>query len=88
MAEKRLYKSNQHVISGVLGGIAEYFKIDPTWVRVIYAVLTFFTVGFPGVVLYAILALVIPSRPQHPDYLSQDSTEQQSSTKDSDWSDF
>lgn len=87
MAEKRLYKSDRHFISGVLGGISEYFNIDPTWVRVIYAAVTLFTVGFPGVVLYAILALVIPSRPKHPDYLAQDSTEQQS-TKDSDWSDF
>ncbi|MFD0896448.1 PspC domain-containing protein [Loigolactobacillus binensis] len=87
MAEKRLYKSEQHVISGVLGGIAEYFNIDPTWVRVIYAVVTFFTVGFPGIVLYVLLTLVIPSRPQHPDYQAQDSTEQQS-TDDSDWSDF
>ncbi|MFC6169999.1 PspC domain-containing protein [Loigolactobacillus jiayinensis] len=87
MAEKRLYKSDHHVISGVLGGISEYFNIDPTWVRIIYAVATFFTVGFPGVVLYALLALVIPSRPQHPDYQAKDSTEQQG-TNDSDWSDF
>jgi len=49
-------------LAGVCAGLAEYFDLDPTLVRVVYAVATFFTGILPGVVLYAILALVIPAR--------------------------
>jgi len=49
-------------LAGVCAGLAEYFDLDPTLVRVVYAVATFFTGILPGVILYAILALVIPSR--------------------------
>lgn len=65
--EKKLYKSSDKKISGVCAGFAEFFEIDPTIIRVIYALVTFFTVGFVGVVVYAILAFVIPERP-FPEY--------------------
>lgn len=61
--EKRLYKSdNNKMICGVLGGIGEYFDIDPTLVRAGYLLLSFFSVGFPGLLLYLILAVVMPKR--------------------------
>lgn len=47
-------------IFGVCGGIAEYFDIDPTVVRIAYLALTFFSACFPGFVLYLILGLVMP----------------------------
>lgn len=56
---KKLVRSKSKVLSGVLGGIAEYLDVDPTVVRVVYAVLTFFT-AFSGIILYPILWLVIP----------------------------
>lgn len=65
--EKKLYRSTDKKISGVCAGVAEYFEIDPTIVRVIYALVTFFTLGFVGVAVYFILAFVIPQRP-FPDY--------------------
>ena len=65
--EKKLYRSTDKKISGVCAGVAEYFDIDPTIVRVIYALVTFFTLGFVGVAVYFILAFVIPMRP-FPDY--------------------
>lgn len=35
--KKRLYRSRQErVIAGVCGGLAEYFKMDPTWMRVVF----------------------------------------------------
>ncbi len=49
-------------IAGVCGGIAEYFGIDPTVVRVAYAVLTVVSAGFPGILLYIILAVIMPTR--------------------------
>lgn len=65
--EKKLYKSTDKKISGVCAGFAEFFGIDPTIVRVIYALVTFFTLGLVGVIVYAILAFVIPQRP-FPEY--------------------
>lgn len=57
--EKKLAKSIDKRISGVCGGIAQYFDIDPTIIRACWAVLTVAS-GFPGIVLYIILALVMP----------------------------
>lgn len=57
---KKLVRSNNKIIAGVCGGIAEYFDVDPTLIRVIYAALTLFTAGFPGVLLYIIMMLVMP----------------------------
>ena len=63
--EKRLYKSRQNrMISGVCGGIAEYFNIDPTVVRLIAVLLGFFAGAFiGGVIIYFICAAVIPDAP-------------------------
>jgi phage shock protein C len=47
--------------AGVCGGLAEYFDLDPTLVRAVYAVATFFTGVLPGLALYVILALVVPA---------------------------
>ncbi|MBQ9538026.1 MAG: PspC domain-containing protein [Treponema sp.] len=58
---KRLYKSEQKTICGVCGGIAEYFNMDPTLVRLIWVVLTL--AGGSGIIAYIICALVIPNRP-------------------------
>lgn len=57
--EKRLYRSRtDRMIWGVCGGLAKYFGIDPTIVRLI-AVLLIFAGGF-GIVAYIILAIVVP----------------------------
>lgn len=56
---KKLVRSKDRVLAGVLGGIAAYLDVDPTIVRVVYAVLTVCTV-FSGVILYPILWLIIP----------------------------
>lgn len=57
---KRLTKSSDRMVAGVCSGIAEYFDIDPTLVRVGYAVLSVFSVTFPGILLYIILCFVMP----------------------------
>ena len=53
-------RSSNKILAGVCGGLAEYFNLDPTLVRVIYAALTLFTAGFPGVLLYIIMLLLMP----------------------------
>lgn len=60
--EKKLYKSNQNkMIGGVCGGIAEYFGIDPTVVRLIWAL--FSLMGGSGILAYIIAAIIIPRSP-------------------------
>lgn len=57
--EKRLYKSaTDKKICGVCGGIAEYFHVDSTWVRLAVAILVL-TYG-SGIALYIVAALVMP----------------------------
>ena len=61
---KRLYRSSNRIMAGVCGGIAEYFDIDPTLIRVAYVVLSLFSAAFPGVLLYIILMILIPNYDQ------------------------
>lgn len=61
---KKLYKSNtDKMLCGVLGGFAEYLGVDSTLVRLVFAVLSLFSAGFPGLLIYIICALVIPEKP-------------------------
>ena len=56
---KKLRRSRKNrVVCGVLGGIAEYFDIDPTLVRLAWVLLTCF--GGAGIWAYIIAAIVIP----------------------------
>lgn len=58
---KRLRRSSDKMLAGVCGGIAEYFDVDPTLIRVLYAALTLFTAGFPGVLLYIVMMILMPN---------------------------
>ena len=60
MAEKKLTRSTNKVLAGVCGGIAEYFEVDPTVIRVAYVILTVFTTGFPGILLYIVMLIIMP----------------------------
>ena len=61
MEKKRLYRSNDKMVAGVCAGIAEYFDIDPTLIRLGWVVLTF--IGFSGLLAYIIAAIIIPKAP-------------------------
>lgn len=59
---KRLYLSEyDKKISGVCGGIAEYFEIDSTLIRLGWVLLSFWP-PFPGVIAYILATLIIPKR--------------------------
>ncbi len=61
MSAKKIHRSmDNKMIAGVCAGLADYFDVDPTLVRVAYVLLSFLMVGFPGLILYIILAVVIP----------------------------
>lgn len=54
---KKLYKSNNRMIYGVCAGVAEYFGIDPTIVRLIWTALA---LSGTGILLYIVAAIVMP----------------------------
>ena len=68
MNTKRLYKSNNRQIAGVCGGIAEYFNIDPTLVRLIWILVVM--AGGSGVLLYVIASIIMEDAPDYAQYSS------------------
>lgn len=58
--DKKLRKSADKIVAGVCAGIADYFSIDPTLVRVAYAALAVFSAGFPGLLLYIVMCIIMP----------------------------
>ena len=60
--EKRLYRDeSDKILAGVSSGLAEYFEMDVTWVRIIFVFAAVF--GFSGVIIYIILWIVVPPKP-------------------------
>lgn len=58
---KKLYRSrNNRMIFGVCGGIGEYFDVDPTLVRLVWLLFTFWG---PGILAYLIAWIIIPEEP-------------------------
>jgi len=67
MAErpKRLYRIRKgRKLVGVLGGLAKYFGLDPSLVRIAYVFITFFTLGIPGIMFYLAMAFIVPLEPK------------------------
>jgi phage shock protein C len=62
---KRLYRSRKHKsVSGVLGGLAEMYDVDPTIIRLAFVFITLATAVFPALIFYIIAALIIPLEPK------------------------
>ena len=57
---RRLTRSSRHkMIAGVCGGLAEYFQLNPTAVRVAYVMISIISAAFPGILAYIILMFVM-----------------------------
>lgn len=75
--EKKLYRSRKNkIIFGVCGGFAEYFNIDPTLGRILFIILFVASVG-TAVLLYLLLALVMPLKPEERGEKSGDETQEE-----------
>jgi phage shock protein C len=60
---KKLYRSREDkVVSGVCGGLAEYFEIDPTFIRILWAISIF--IGGTGLFAYILFVIIIPEKPR------------------------
>ena len=58
--KKLLRSRSERWVAGICGGIGDYFDVDPALVRLVYMLLTFFSAGFPGLMIYLVLWLVMP----------------------------
>ena len=62
---KKFYRtSNDKVVSGLCGGLAKFFKIEPTILRIIWMVLLIFTAVFPLLITYIVAASITPEKRQ------------------------
>lgn len=59
MSDKKLSRSSNRIIAGVCAGLAEYFGLDVTMVRVLYVVLSVAT-AFSGTLVYLVLWILMP----------------------------
>lgn len=57
---KKLYRSPDSKIAGICAGFGDFLDVDPTIIRIIFFVLIF--TGFPIVIIYLILWLLIPKQ--------------------------
>ncbi|MEK9156938.1 MAG: PspC domain-containing protein [Patescibacteria group bacterium] len=64
MNDKKLYRSStDKMLTGVCGGIGEYFEMDSTVIRLVWALVVVFTGFVPGLVVYILAAVVMPMNP-------------------------
>ncbi len=67
---KKLYRSQkERMIGGVCGGLAEYFDIDPTLVRLAFVILAI--AGGPGILIYIVLLLLVPEASTQNSYVQK-----------------
>ena len=59
--QKLSRSQSDRMLAGVCGGLAQYFNIDPTLVRLLFVFLAFF--GGPGILIYLIMLIVVPEEP-------------------------
>ena len=60
----KLYRSKKNrIIAGICGGIGEYFKIDPTLVRLLWLLISVVSAGVGGLIAYIIAWIIIPEEP-------------------------
>jgi phage shock protein C len=61
---KRLYRSKtKRTLSGVCGGLEDYFDIDVTIIRLVWVLISIMSGIFPGIVAYVIAVFIIPEEP-------------------------
>lgn len=72
MNHNRLFRNTSNkMIGGVASGLADYFEIDVTIVRVLFVLAVFIPVTFPVILLYIILWIVMPDSAKRPKQLEE-----------------
>lgn len=73
-------KTNR-TVTGVLGGLGEFFEIDAVLIRVVYVLLTAFSGFVPGIIAYALMALIIPEESASSSKSTANNTKSKSTAK-------
>lgn len=61
---KKLYRSRTNkVFAGVIGGLGEYFDIDPVLLRILSLLIVLATGFFPGAIAYTLAIFIVPKKP-------------------------
>jgi phage shock protein C len=61
---KKLYRSQTNKsLYGVLGGLGEYYDVDPTILRLVFIFFSVLSAGFGGLIIYILAVLVVPENP-------------------------
>ena len=60
MSDKQLMRSEDRMIAGVAGGLADYFDTDPTLIRILFVLLTLLGGGGLGILIYIVLWIITP----------------------------
>ncbi len=60
MSDKQLMRSEDRMIAGVAGGLADYFNTDPTLIRILFVLLTLLGGGGLGILIYIVLWIIMP----------------------------
>ena len=64
METKKLYRSKtSKVFAGICGGLAEYFSVDPTAVRLVWLLAVVFSGFIPGLLAYILALFIVPKQP-------------------------
>ena len=61
---KQIYLSSDKKFLGVCGGIADYFKVDPTLIRIAVACVALYTAIIPALIIYVVMSFVFPQQPE------------------------
>lgn len=62
---KKLYRSNKNKVwAGIIGGVGEYFDIDPVILRLLWLLIAVFTGFFPALIAYIIAIFIVPKKPK------------------------
>tara|TARA_Y100000310_G_C20489182_1_gene718322 strand:- start:362 stop:559 length:198 start_codon:yes stop_codon:yes gene_type:complete len=60
---KRVYKSKKNkIFAGVIGGVGEYFDIDPVILRLAWLLVVLFTGLIPGIIIYILSIFIVPHK--------------------------
>ena len=61
---KQIYLSSDKKFLGVCGGVADYFNVDPTLIRIAVACLALYTAIIPALIIYVVMSFVFPHQPE------------------------
>lgn len=61
---KKLYRSEENkILAGIMGGLGEYFDVDPVFIRLIAVTVLILSGILPGIIVYVIALFLVPRKP-------------------------